>query len=457
MIKLQKIKDILNGNVCKTVNIVFLYLVNFLCFFFPDLSVFSFIISAILITIIFLFYDIEYSIIISSVLLVSDIFNNLNYPISLTFLICTLFVFVYGLKYIRDIFRKTQKPYCLMLIISLLIVLQGFINFDVSNVKTILGDFCMIALIYLVYVNANKLNIKKMILSFTYGFVAVLGISFIFALIPSLSSYVILSNDRFMSFCINPNGLQIFCSITLSLLLLLYLKKDIKFLNFIVLATPFIVSGIFTKSKAFLILLLLLVCLFVVFSFIKDRKKGFISLGVATSVILVAVLLFNNIFIEIFQRFFKYNYDNILDKLLTGRVTIWKKYINHWSDNIFNIIFGIGVTKAPIFTQQAHSVYINLLYHRGIIGVLLIITLIVTFIINTKNKRQRFKLMNIIPIFIFLLLAFEETILNFRYLFLLSFCCLILFSFDKLGPTNVEKQIKKGDHYEKNICNNTSV
>jgi len=436
---INKMKRILNTNMCKMACGLLLFIINSFCCIFPNLNIVCFVFSAILLVFVFICYDIQYAVVLSSILMVVDIFSKLNYPISLPFLICLIFVLVYAIKYFRDVCQKKQYVYWSLIIIGVGIVLQGFINFNIDNFEVIISDICMLAVIYLVFVYANKIKIRTSSLNFIYGFIAILCFSVLFVLIPSTRDSVVLGNDRFMAFCTNPNLLQIFCILGLSFLMCLYFKKDMTFTQFICLALPLSIAGIFTKSKAFILLFLLLIIIFIFLMFRKDRKKGLIAIGLFVMSMLIAYMFWGDLFRQIFKRFFMYSYDNIWDKLLTGRVSIWKKYLNHWTSDIVSIFFGVGIASTPVIDGITHSAYIAILYYRGVLGVLLISIFVIRMLYLVTNKKTRATFANTFSIAIYLFLALEENVLNFRYLFMLILSCLFIFSTKDKSKENKNK------------------
>ncbi len=134
---------------------------------------------------------------------------------------------------------------------------------------------------------------------------------------------------------------------------------------------------------------------------------------------IIFCLIFREKILDILNRFtVDYGYDNILDVILTGRYSIWKKYIEVWSSSVYTIIFGCGVFAPNIWGKAPHSTYIGLLYNYGIIGCMLICATITVYFLEMKKDKYTFNMYNLIPLFMFCVLGIEESLLGNRLLFI---------------------------------------
>ena len=440
---LKKCKTLLDSNLTKVLSVLLIYSINFFAYFLPKYNTVAFVFVVLILLLCFAYYDFKCSFIIFSTVLITALFNSVNYPLAYTTTVCTLFAGVFSLKHIYDVFTKKTKFNFQIIIVCACLFLLSFFRFDSENYKNIFANLIFLIIVYLCFVNAQKIDLNKTILCFSYGFLTILFISLIFVFVPQYKHYVIHEGYRFMSFFGNPNALQVIIVMTLSLLILMFYKSKISLFKFLTLSLPLVISGVFTKSKAFLLLFCLLILAFIVLMFIKNKKMGFITLGVCGCGAIVGFIIFKDIFIDILSRFTVHNYDNLLDKLLTGRVSIWKQYLNVWSQSVWTILFGVGVTAPPVVEIGAHSSYVEFLYAYGIFGILLVGLLIAVLIYHSKNKKN-FQLVNLLPLLIFLLLSAEESLLNLRCAFLWVLSCMFLFYGDNNAvKLNLDKKTNR--------------
>lgn len=411
--------------------IAIIFVMSFLSYNFQKLILPFYLTLICLFIIFFIIFDFEKSMMIClSVYLFDNIVNYDSQKIALTSLMSSIFCFVYLIKYIVDIFRKKQKPHWILIGLNVALIAYAFLigfKFDFEHIKIVLNHAVLITNLYLTFCYAKQINLKKIVIAFTLILSTLVLLSILFYSIEKFKILFVL-NKRFRAFTANPNTLQIFCVLALSMLLVLFYKKIINWWQFGLMIIAPIVAGILTMSKTYLICLIILLIFFILLMFRSSWKFGLISVGSVAIIGVVACIVFWDKFSSIVDRFTQYNYDNIWDKLLTGRYSIWKTYIQEWSSSVKNIILGCGVTVDEIIEIGSHSAYINLIYRFGIVGVLLIGSVVSAYILQINDKKRRFKLSGTIPLVLFLIIAIEESIfsLKFGYIFML----IVLFLFE---------------------------
>lgn len=342
--------------------------------------------------------------------------------------IVVLFV---AIKTLISIIKRELKIKWLPLIISIILILWGLWGFNIENINNFLSNSLTIIFLYLCFILSNQIDVRKIIKYYFLGLIVSICISLICFCVPATTNLVIdLHKHRYMAFTGNPNTLQILLTIALSLIIYLFFSKKGNIYLLSVLSVFFIVVGLSTESKAFLLCLIILCLIIFIMSIVKYKEKGvYFSLGFFFCGILLC-FMFRAQISQIIERLSKYNYDNLMDAILTGRWSIWKTYLDTWDNSIFTILFGCGITTVSPILKGTHSVYIYLLYYYGILGCLCVVGLAISYLMSVNNKKLRIKSENLIPIGIFLIISFEETILTNCWSLILMLCTKLIFNTD---------------------------
>jgi|GEM_PF-961069 len=324
---------------------------------------------------------------------------------------------VFGCKYIIRVWKKDAQLHIFPLVMSIVLVLYSLIYIKDITITAFFGNTIFIALIYIFYCYSKEVSRKKLAMLYMCGLlINILSSTFLMHFARFKNSIVL--DGRFAGLFDNPNALQFFCVIALSIVVMFYFKKYIDILIGGTMAIVFVIAGLTTLSKAFLICLAVLVVISCILLIRQNKRQGLIFVGGGIVILLLFSLVFWNRILMILERFaISYSYDNILDTILTGRYSLWKAYIGKWSSSIVSIVFGCGVFAPYAAWNAAHSLYVDLLYRYGIVGCLLVISLVVSYFVISKDKRSRFSCMNILPLLMFLLIGIEESLLVRRVLF----------------------------------------
>ena len=167
------------------------------------------------------------------------------------------------------------------------------------------------------------------------------------------------------------------------------------------------------------------------------NKKLFL---VAIIVLLLLSIIFKDIIVQILDRFTKYGHKDFIDKIFTGRVTIWENYFNACTSSFKNFMLGFGATTNHLNNISAHNTYLELLYRNGFIGIILLLSLIISyFVIIVKKYNGNVKYANLISILALLLIAFEESLLPIFGPFIIL---VLIFTFD-IKTNNLQFKEKK--------------
>ncbi len=193
---------------------------------------------------------------------------------------------------------------------------------------------------------------------------------------------------RFKGLHSDPNYYAVGIIISLCLLVVLYHRKEINAAIMALLAAPMLYFLIITYSKS-AILMIFVFCVFLLYSFIS-QKKYIMSITVVIMVIIVIILaIFGEIpiFETLLKRFSDVSSEGEVDinSLTTGRFDLWIAYIKHIVKNIEVALFGKGITAGLITHHVSHNTYIDIVYHLGIIGGLLLIVSLKLILSQSTN------------------------------------------------------------------------
>lgn len=293
---------------------------------------------------------------------------------------------------------------CLLCVLSVQFLMSMHILRTIKFVTNIL-------FVYIVL----KTNIKKpyeIFKSYIIGVIVTSVIS-LFDILPNLDKYLEKNStlvgsiyvDRFSGLYPDPNYYAVNIIIALCLTVILYHKKIIKVIPFVILALILLTFAILTYSKSVFLMLILPIVVFL-YSNSKNRRH-FIQLTsiVGISVFAVYMLAGKVDFLSIiFERISK---EGDLNTLTTGRYELWVRYYEYFLEQPFKVWLGNGLGAELIDGEAAHNTYIDLVYYLGILGSGLVFVLL--FIMSKINKSD-FKrnilnysvLLTILPMYFFL-------------------------------------------------------
>ena len=223
---------------------------------------------------------------------------------------------------------------------------------------------------------------------------------------------------RFMALYTNPNTLAMVCELALAILAYYiashkYNRKDV--ITFIIIS----LIGILTASKTYLVLLfIILICLFIFnIKNISKYELVFILLGLIICVIFTIVKF--DIILSMIKRFIAIDVSGMganqfLNILTTTRYELWQGYWGYLIENPLSLFIGRGMGASKIGTNSGHNMYLNIIYQMGILGFVLLTTVVIFIIMDSKKKNKiKFNKAIIIPILILALLCCIEDLFIF--------------------------------------------
>lgn len=351
----------------------------------------------------------------------------------------SLFTFLF-LEATIILFIKQEKNhfnvYILIFIFAAYIILR--FTFDYQNIIKLI---CNILLVY--FIASNNIDFKKLLYFFIFGFFLASILGIYKEDIPELTQYFhdlnyysVAGKARFSGLMQDPNYYTIALFVVLFSTLLLYYNNSINKLFWLV----FIVCsyfGFLTISKSFILMyVIFLMLLFIIL--LTKRKKFQTVLFLILLAIFISLSLSGKI--NSLNYFYLRLFESENTTFLTGRDLIWKDYLEFFRQNPLSILIGVNPKYGLIGDRSTHNLYIEMVYHLGIIGSLLFVLVFVFIFIKFKNNLIKRKILNYIPFFMLLIMFFFLSMLfNYLFSFYLVFMYYLLNLDLNVGGTQHEK------------------
>lgn len=370
-----------------------------------------------------------------------NIIAQINSRFSIYNAMWLMMTFVIGVKYLVDVFKKNKSINWKTLIpifVFLLFVILPVHEAKIGNIAIYIG---LLALLYLVFAYKRELSFTKLVLSLCLGII----VSSLFYLTKFISPRMAAllpihyadnsSFIRFPALIGHPNGLAVVASIALSFLFVLWYRKQISLQVFIPIFVGTFIPAYLAISRNFIAAFGVLFLAFVILSLVKYKKAAFSKVGCLALVILIVIACCYYPTEVYFARFnSQIEYDQPGEQLPSesvelpteppadatlddgtqawwngvyageihydpGRKGIWKMYLYDWTSSVKNILCGRGVSAKAIGQMAAHNTFIQLLWEQGVIGIILLLWVILSFVDFKKLKSSwDWKVLALLPI-----------------------------------------------------------
>lgn len=344
-------------------------------------------------------------------------------------------------RYIVDLIRKKVKFYAIPFVITLVIVLVfSLIKYEVVKDEIDQGLMYIVLLLglYLAFAYRNEINVSKCFEYLSLGILVSLFMSLVVFIIPKCSALVELesnkydvqslkeylvaedpSGKRLRLLTFHTNHLGILCIFMISYIVSAMLTKKQKtkwfYIYFVSIFVISSVLGFLTLSKAFMLVFALIMLYAFVCSIIRFKKKSIYYIIPMAVMLLVAGIVLRHKITDIFGRFTSKE-DSFWSVITTGRTDIWKIYLEKIKSTKMTLAFGHGFFTQKGYYIGAHNIYIELLYRFGIVGIIMLAGLAVSYYFSSDRKLH-FSYKNCIVLLVFLIYGLEEMIFNERFIF----------------------------------------
>lgn len=372
---------------------------------------------------------------LSALLAVLLLFSTFHTVFSLVaFAICALIIFFCDREFIllqmlfimpmANIFKMSPDAQSFFTIVLLLYVVFHLVlprnataiitlfAFYIVVMQLIMGEFdlfrtiklvCNILFLSSVLNNQVKTRHREIFLSYIIGNIVASVIALMDSPTFKIVSYVGVEAigdpdkgtqvTRFTGLYADPNYYSVGLIISLCLLVVLYHRNELKVLPSVLLACPIIYFLLITYSKS-AVIMILLILVFLLYSLtVKKKFVPIIILSFSAVVIIVLAISGQVPALQVVvERFMVSDTLDGLDvnRLTTGRFNLWMTYAKHIIQNLRVIIFGNSITAGLLDDRAAHNTYIDVIYHLGTIGtVLLLVSLKAILTQSTRMKIKR--------------------------------------------------------------------
>lgn len=375
----------------------------------------------------------NFAIILSMLLIVSHYINNtfLVLGVLLLFLVITI---VIGKKYYLPImlffltwsgvmrtnasghsfYTILQMLYLILLVVSSFYkkhllsikrdsIIALVILFPVSVIAIMLhgysftlGYFAFMAMLFFVplYLNQNYgIDYKECAKFYVIGIIFASFAGLIFLKTSHMTSFVTVTEhinigiSRISGLSGDSNGYaaELLVAIGILLISILKSKKTAERLLYLIGIMICSIFGFMTLSKMFLIILILLFCMFIInLIFISNiRHKWLLSIVIIGIICFFLSMPQVGNYIQMYQKRFMGISD--VNQLSSGRSNIWFDYLKYIFENIEVLLFGNGfIRTATVNGYAAHNTLIQILFQCGIIGT----TGLIIWIKSLKKRKK---------------------------------------------------------------------
>lgn len=378
---------------------------------------------------------------------------------------------LYSAIFVRTIFNiinKKTKNSLSYLVIGLLVLYMIYSMLPIFNRKVGLlsiTSFANIFFVAMVFINRNELHFKKLALCFSVALVYSCVLSIFVNYVSAWRNFLDYSGvvgrnviPRLCAFYFHQNILVGFSCFSISMLCYLQYKKQIDDLMFYLLFVPTFMFGYLTISRAYIVVLFIVLATDFIFLIIRDKKESLKTILPIIFIIIITALILYKItgfyclrFLDDYEFNPDPNDDSIYDgknyteenwllvfageKIYNpGRVSLYKIYFKFFLNNPINFIFGRGNNFPYIGKTHSHNLIIDLIYVNGIVGILIYLVMLF-FMFDLKNIKKYWN-MDRLSIVIMLFGWFMYELLNTYFSFLWLTIFIVAFYDKSLYKTN---------------------
>ena len=196
-----------------------------------------------------------------------------------------------------------------------------------------------------------------------------------YASLPNISRYIRVDNYntiiRRCGFYGDPNfyTAQITAAMSGCLVLLLREKKKKRTVWLMALLAVLVYCGFLSGSKSFVLVSLLMLCLWLL-RLVQVRNRWGLKLLLLLSMILLGIYIANS---ELFRNLLqvietRFSDSANLNRLTTGRAAIWKRYAAAWVGDAKTFFLGKGIADVILGRKSMHNSILQALFQLGLLG-----------------------------------------------------------------------------------------
>lgn len=202
---------------------------------------------------------------------------------------------------------------------------------------------------------------------------------------------------RFTGLYSDPNYYTVGMIVSLCLLIILYYKNEINLFVMGLLFAPIIYFLILTYSKS-AILMLMFTFLFLLYVLFQKRKfvTALFLIMFVTAVVILAISGAIPMFEVVVSRIMAADTGTEIEvnTLTTGRFNLWVSYAKYIIFNLKTLVFGDGITANLLNGRAAHNTYLDIFFHLGIVGEILLFASLKSILVQDSQKKMKRNVMN---------------------------------------------------------------
>jgi len=412
----------------------------------------------------------------ASVKSITYIFFFVSFSFSLTVQIYIFLVLLTVISLFRYIFKTTwqEKKKSLVLAIGTLLFLVYCSATLVTGVSSLmalgyfLGLLLHMLLLFCVCCLKKEINFKVLVYFFIAGILTATLIGVFVDVISELTKIIEFRSyglTRFSALTENPNHLYWLVFAGISGLFVLDLRKQISKKEFIPLFVLLFAIGLSTIARAFILIMLIVVVVYIGLSIWRDRKSALKPILVfVTTMLLVCGAMFPYTMVNLMR--LTNVPDNALHEIIRrehpprhiqhgidpnssrfgpgfhdpGRTEIWERNMDDWISSPIVFLFGRGIASPDIGQVHPHNIVVWVLIKIGLVGMLLFILYLLSFFYTMfKVKKYKFDLVS----FLFLIAFFGVGMLSLIIARIEGFVYIFFFIFSlqkKEAPAEIQEE-----------------
>lgn len=346
-------------------------------------------------------------------------------------LLCGLAVII--AKYVIDLAKKRQKVYVLPLVLTFLyIVVFSLINYGYDSNGALQGALIVSLLIvsYLLFVYRKQINVDESFKALMLGIFVSTVLALVSMLIPNFAHKIYHFDQtykRLKLLCLHQNHLAVICLFAMSYYVYKLVNRKGKAWVNIVFIVVLLTLGLFTLSKAFIMVAAIIILYAFICSVVIYKKKS-LKIVIPSLIVMVAIcFVAKDLVVKIIDRFVAYNKSSsFISQITTGRSGIWYRYFHEIASSVQKLMFGVGLFSKELVQIGPHNVIVYFLYRSGLVGIILLSMLIWSYL-KAYSGKFSLGLKNCLPILIFIVVAMEEMIFSDRFFFFMVLALMLVF------------------------------
>ena len=282
----------------------------------------------------------------------------------------------------------------LLLMASALIIKLAY-GYSINNDFIVFSVF-LFALPFLSGENGGEYGFYELTVFFSLGIVLAALSAQQLNMFPTISRFieVITLHDqiRLSGYYGDPNFYSAHITTAMAGIMILVLKekqlkKRLFLLSILVLLTY---SGFISVSKSFALVAVCILIFWIMQLLFQKEKLSVKVMLFLTIIIGVLFVLFSTVFSDLIEMMLNrlFTSGTNISAFTTGRVEIWKSYLEKLSDNTLLLLFGIGCTNELINGRTAHNSLIQCVYQLGISGTVMFLAWFMCFLSTMLGQRK---------------------------------------------------------------------